>query len=252
MPAGAARPGQHLTPAQNRIMVMKIAAFCLWIALSTAGFSQAPALAAKAEKVQFQGGKVIVSPGARTLAAPEEVTLPFNIVVLTNGTFTVKGGQPRTLQEGDSLDSDGMLSRADGTISPVIDHVSRQRGRVTVLKDGQASQPSETLKLTDGTTISPEGKITTPNGSSRVLLDGEIFKLEGGAVAARDTITKQNGRVKVQKDGSTVAVEPGRSIMMNDGTKVLSDGTVIRTNGDQITLTEGQVITIDGVVTRSR
>jgi len=231
---------------------MKITAFSLWIALATAGFSQVPAPAIKAEKVQFLGGKVIVSPGARTLMAPEEATLPFNIVVLTNGTFTVKGGQLRTLQEGDALAADGMLSKADGTITPVIDHVSRQRGRVTLLRDGRASQPGETLKLDDGTTISPEGKITTPNGSSRVLLDGEIFKLEGGAVAARDTITKQNGRVKVQKDGSTISVEPGRSIMMNDGTKVLSDGTVIKTNGEQLTLVEGQVITIDGVVIRPR
>src|SRR5436190_23664813 len=98
-PAGAsARPASH--SGKNRIMAMKITAFSLWIALATAGFSQVPAPAIKAEKVQFQGGKVIVSPGARTLTAPEEATLPFNIVVLTNGTFTGKGGQLRTLKEG--------------------------------------------------------------------------------------------------------------------------------------------------------
>jgi len=242
----------HFIPARNRMMTMKITALCLWIVLSAACFGQAPAPAAIAEKVQFQGGKVIVSPGARTLVAPEEVTLPFSIVVLTNGAFTVKGGNPRALQEGDSLAADGMLTKADGTITPVFDHVSRRSGRITVLKDGQFTVPTETSKLADGTTIAPDGKITTPNGSSRFLLDGEIFKLEGGSVAARDTITRQNGRVVVQKDGSPVAVEPGRSIMMNDGTKVMSDGTVIKTNGEQITLTEGQVITIDGVVTRSR
>jgi hypothetical protein len=234
------------------MMAMKITALCLWIALSAACFAQIGTLAAKVEKVQFQSGKVTVSPGARILVAPEEVTLPFSIVVKTNGTFTVKGGSPRAFQEGDSLGADGMLTRTDGSILPVFDHVCRRNGRVTVLKDGQFAVPPETLKLADGTTIAPDGKITAPNGSSRFLLDGEIFKLEGGSIAARDTITRQNGRVVVQKDGSPVAVEPGRSIMMNDGTKVLSDGTVIKANGEQIVLTEGQVITIEGVVIRPR
>jgi len=231
---------------------MKISVLCLWIALSAACLGQVAAPASKVDKVQYQGSKVIVSPGSRILAAPEEVTLPFNIVVKTNGTYTVKEGSLRALQEGDSLGADGMLSKADGTITPVFDHVSRQRGRVRLFKDGQGSDPSEVLKLADGTAISPDGKIIVPNGSSRFLLDGEIFKLEGGVVAARDTITKQNGRVMVQKDGSTVPVEPGRSIMMNDGTKVLSDGTVIKANGEQSVLTEGQVITIEGVVARPR
>jgi hypothetical protein len=234
------------------MLAMKITAVCLWIALSSVCLGQAPSSATRVEKVRFQQGKVIVSPGNHVLMAPDEATLPLSIVVKTNGTFTVKGGNPRSLQEGDSLDSDGMLSRADGTISPVIDHVSRNRGRVTILKDGQSSEPRETVRLADGTTVTPEGKITTPNGNSRRLLDGEIFKLEGGSVAARDTITKQDGRVKVQKDGRTITIEPGRNITMNDGTKVFGDGTVIKVGGQQVSLTEGQVITIDGVVTRTR
>ena len=233
-------------------MAMKITALCLWIALSAACFGQAPASAASIEKVQFQSGKVIVFPGARILMAPAEATLPFNIVVKTNGTYTVSGGQDRALQEGDSLGADGMLSKADGTITPVFDHVSRKRGRVLVFKDGQTIEPSQPLKLADGTAIAPDGKITAPNGSSRFLQDGEILKPDGGAVASRDSITKQNGRVMVQKDGSSFAVEPNRSIMMNDGTKVLSDGTVIKANGEQIVLTEGQVVILDGVVARPR
>lgn len=222
------------------------------MAAAAACFGQSATPATAVDRVQFKDSKVFVLPGARALEAPEEITLPFRILVRTNGAFTVNGGTPRLLQDGDSLGADGMLTKADGTITPVMDHVSRNRGRVMLFKDGQATEPRETLKLANGTTVSPEGKITTANGSARVLLDGEIFQLEGGALPARDTITMQSGRVKVQKDGSSVAVEPGRSIMMNDGTKVMSDGTVIRASGEQITLTEGQIITIDGVVIRAR
>ncbi len=39
---------------------------------------------------------------------------------------------------------------------------------------------------------------------------------------------------------------------MNDGTKVLGDGTLIKPNGDRIKLGEGQVVILKGVVTKPR
>jgi ribosomal protein L21 len=54
--------------------------------------------------------------------------------------------------------------------------------------------------------------------------------------------------VIVQKDGSQLTVASGRSITMNDGTKVMGDGTVIRFNGDQTTVKEGQILALEGVV----
>jgi len=210
------------------------------------------AAALSGEKVQFKGGKVLVWPGGEMLKSPDEVQLPFAIVIQTNGTFTVKAGKVRTLQEGDVLGADGMLVKPDGTISPVMDHVTLNRGRVMLFKDGEATELRESLQLADGTTILPEGKISPRGSSPRLLLDGELFLLEGGALPTRDSITLQGGRVVVQKDGSKTVVEPARSIMMNDGTKVHGDGTVTRSNGDKLTLSEGQIITLEGVTTRPR
>ena len=204
------------------------------------------------EKVEFKNNKVLVWPGGEVLKAPNEITLPFGIVVRTNGAFTVKGGKARALQEGDILGTDGMLIKPDGSITPVMDHVSLNRGRVVVMKDGETTELRDVLQLGDGTTVSPDGKITPRVGSARMLLDGELFQLEGGALPARDTITMKNGQVVVQKDGSKLVVDPERSITMNDGTKVMGDGTIIKFNGDRLTLSEGQIFTLDGVVTRPR
>jgi hypothetical protein len=82
-------------------------------------------------------------------------------------------------------------------------------------------------------------------------LDGELLRPQGGTIPAQDTITMQNGQVMVQKEGSMIVVGATRSMMMNDGTKVLGDGTVITFN-DRMKLTEGQVIPIEGVVVRRR
>jgi hypothetical protein len=115
-------------------------------------------------------------------------------------------------------------------------------------KDGVATEVTGLLQLSDGSSIVPEGVITPHGGAPRRLLDGEIFKLNGGSVPARDTITMKNGKVIVQKDGSQFTVEPSRSVTMNDGTKVLSDGKIIKFNGDDLTLSEGQIYTLEGVV----
>jgi hypothetical protein len=228
---------------------MKAIVICLGLVCLAATAAAATNAVAK---VQFKGGKVLVLPAGEILVAPNEATMPFNIVVQTNGTFTVKGGKVRSLLEGETIGSDGMLTRPDGTISPVMDHVSFNRGRVLLFKDGEATEPRQLVILGDGTSISPDGKITPRASAPRRLLDGEVFQLEGQALPARDTITMQGGRVKVQKDGSLLSVDRERSVMMNDGTKVFGDGRIIKPNGDQTTVSEGQVITVEGVTTRPR
>jgi hypothetical protein len=52
----------------------------------------------------------------------------------------------------------------------------------------------------------------------------------------------------VQKDGSSLTLALGRSLVMNDGTKVMGDGTVIMSDGRTLSLTEGQIVTVEGVV----
>lgn len=202
--------------------------------------------------VQILNHHVVMFPSGKVLMAPNTVVLPLGIVVETNGTFTVNRGKLRALEDGDILGSDGMLLKPNGNITPVIDHVTLNRGHVIVVKDGEAAEPDKLVKLGNGTTIAPDWKIASPNGASRRILDGEYFELNGSAFPTRDTITMQNGRVMVQKNGSMLPVAPTRSMMMNDGTKVLGDGTVISFNGDRTALNEGEILLVQGVYVRPR
>jgi hypothetical protein len=230
-------------------MNMRPALLCL--ALSMACRLQA-APPSSVDRVEFRSGKVLVWPGGETLVAPNDARLPHNIVVLTNGAFTVAGSKPRSLAEGDVLDSAGMLTRADGAVAPVMDHVAYQRGRVVVVKDGAGGEARQPVTLGDGARIDPDGRLTPASGSARRLLDGELFLLDGTAVPTRDTILLRDGRVRVQKDGSAMMLAAGASLMMNDGTKVFGDGRIVRPNGETITLREGQIFPVPGVATRAR
>jgi hypothetical protein len=180
----------------------------------------------------------------------EEVNLSQSITVKTNTFFTVGGGKPRELKLGQRLLADGMLIHPDGKIEPVEDHLAMQRGQLILVKDGESQPVDRPITLPDGTRISPDGRVQTRAGTVRRVIDGQLMTLSGGTIASKDTITLLSGKVVVQKDGSQMEVEPDRSFMMNDGTKVLGDGTVIKRDGSKSKLTEGQIIVIEGVVKR--
>jgi hypothetical protein len=230
------------------IILCKTTAFALLFAF---GVTAAEPITT-AEKVQLRGNKVFAWLNGVPVAAQTKVALPFNILIETNGTFTVKGGRLRALEDGDILGRDGMLLKPDGTIAPVMDHVTMNRGQILRAEDGDAEAPRSVLQLGDGTVVQPDRKIITPSGSPSWVLDGELFQPQGGTLPARDTITMQNGQVMVQKDGSMLVVGSNRSIMMNDGTKVMGDGTIITFNGGRLKLSEGQIFPIEGVVVRRR
>jgi hypothetical protein len=40
--------------------------------------------------------------------------------------------------------------------------------------------------------------------------------------------------------------------MMNNGTKVMGDGTIIGFNGERSTVTEGQILPLEGIIVRRR
>jgi hypothetical protein len=221
----------------------------LWLATVFSAAVMAAPLT-NVERVQMQKGKLVVMQNGTAAFAKGDVALPHGILVDTNGVYKVNGGKPRQLNEGETLNNEGMLLKADGSIMPVMDHVTLNRGRVVVMKDGELSDLKGTIKLGDGSVISDDGYITDKRGMKRKLLDGELFKTKGGALPARDTISLDGGRVTVQKDGSPIVLEPGRTITMNDGTKVFSDGTVVRFDGTQVKLREGETLVIEGVIRR--
>jgi hypothetical protein len=204
------------------------------------------------DRVVFREGKVFGVSTGKTAVLEGDVTLPNAITVSTNGTFTVGKGKARLFKEGDTLNSDGTLTGSDGTLVPVFDHIAMKNGKSVLVKDGVSSPLATELALGNGARISPDGTLTGADGRRTKLLDGQIQRLDGQAIAATDTATLIKGKVVLQKDGSRIELRPAQSMIMSDGTKVFGDGTVIKKDGTKVTLVEGQVFTVEGVSTRPR
>jgi hypothetical protein len=208
--------------------------------------------APSAEWVLFQDGKMFAEHAGNKIPMEEPITFSGGVKVTTNGTFTVNGGKERKFQEGQILNADGTLISPDGTITPVVDHVTLEKGQVVVIKDGEKTPVSKTAVLADGSQVNPDGTVLRKDGSKFRLLDGQILRLNGAELPAIDSITLQNGKVFVQKDGSKLYVKPGTSMMMSDGTKVYGDGLIVSKDGQKTSLTEGQIVPVEGPISKRK
>lgn len=220
------------------------------VALTTLvfGLSASALLAEGAEKVVNQDGKIQAQVAGKLQPMNAAVAFPNGVVVNTNGAFKVGQGAERKLENGQAITADGMLHKPDGSVGPVFDHYVVKGGRVYVVKDGAAPAPlNQTVVFSDGSSLSPDA---FHRGSGRItrLIDGQTLRVDGNVVPALDTVTLKNGKVTVQKDGALIPVTT--SIMMNDGSKVFANGTVLSFDGKTTKLAEGQTITLPGAVMR--
>ena len=206
--------------------------------------------AASVQRVTVKDNVTVAIAGAGQVPLKEKITFPFEITIFTNATYKVGDGRERTLAPGEVLNREGELSRPDGSVRPVYDHLFMNRGRVELMRDGNAGPLSASLRLADGTRVSPDGFVTAPNGTRRLLLDGQILRLDGSSAPAKDTVTLLNGRVRVQKDGTALEVRRGTTLMMSNNTKVFGDGYLLKPDGSRVQLSEGQTIELEGVVVR--
>ena len=205
-----------------------------------------------AERAMLKEGKMMIVQDGKTIRMEKNVALPHDIKVTTNGTFTVNNGKQRELKEGQVLDRDGMLTSPDGSVAPVLDHVAMKSGKLFIVQDGDASLVDHEIAFPDGSKVLPDSTLRTADGRLKRLIDGDLLTLTGQSLPAQDTISLQNGNVVVQKDGSLLTLRPNQSMMMNDGTKAFSNGTVVSRNGATTRLTEGQIIKVEGVVTSKK
>lgn len=221
---------------------------CFIGALGWLGLVAAFAQSKPAESVTFLNGKVWVLGGPEKTEATNDIVFPGDIVVETNGFFSVKGGKDRQLKPEEVLSSDGLLTRPDGTIAPVQDHLVMHNGRVELVKDGEAAPLTAEYRLPDGSRVQPNGRINLPNGTIRRMLDGQISKLDGVAIPVTDTASLQDGKVVLFKDGGQITLRPTQVMMMSDGSRVSGDGKVVRPSGATEQLKEGEILKMPGVV----
>jgi hypothetical protein len=229
-----------------------------WIRMGVAALSLFLGAQAGAAEIQivdnvtFKQGRVLVPKDGDAVETTNDVKVAGNVLVATNGVFAVNGGNPRQLAEGQRIGADGMLTSPDGTIVPVVDHLIAKGNRVQIVKDGIARPLPGEFALPDGSKVTPDGTIRAPNGRLQRMLEGQLLKLDGKVIPVSDSVSLKDGKVILFKDGAQVELRRGQAMAMSDGTRVTGDGVVTRPDGTRITVREGEIIRIPGVVSPRR
>jgi len=226
------------------------ALFCLG-AMAIVGASSLKAQTdSSVDGVTVQADQAYSMRGDQLDVLTDVLKLPFEVEVTTNGTFTVAGGKERKLKEGQVIRSDGWILNPDGSVQPVFDHVGLKAGRVIVVRDDQTETLTEPMTFSNNLAIAPDGWCTYPSGSRARLADGQLFRMDGTSVFARDTATLKNGQVVLQKDGTLIYRLTVQITGMCDGTKVQGDGIIKYPDGTIVPLDEGQTVLLAGRASR--
>ncbi len=230
-----------------------IAQFRLWFGAGVLALLAAWAVRAEVDRsvdgVQYRGGQVYCLRGENSEAVEAKtIELPFDVKVFaTNGTFKVGEGKARKLGEGQIIRRDGWLVSPDGSVQPVFDHLAMLRGKAWLVRDGQASVLTEPMTLTNNWTFAPDEECTFPDGASTRLTDGQLFRLDGTPLPAKDAASLINGQVVMQRDGALISLQPNQAMGMGDGSRVSGDGTVTRQDGSISRLEKGRTVLFDGI-----
>jgi hypothetical protein len=192
--------------------------------------------------------KVYALQGDQQAALTENLQLPFEVEVSTNGTFTVAKGKDRKLLEGQVLRRDGWLVKPDGSVQPVVDHLAMIAGRAMLVLDGEAAALAKTMTFPNGMTVDPDGTCVFPDGWRSRLVDGQLFRMDGTLIPSKDSVTLIGGRVLVQRSGTMIPLQPVQMMGMSDGTRVYGTGSIQRLDGTTLQLREGQTIILDGAL----
>lgn len=136
-----------------------------------------------------------------------------------------------------SVQTDGRVTTADGTVLAQNTFLVLTPGGATVLPDGTVNMPENGVILNDGTYIAPDGATVLPDGAT-VLADGAVTTADGTEIAPDGVITLSDGTTflcgQAENLPESVAVAPDGTLTLPDGTAVSKDGSIALVGGVRV------------------
>ncbi len=222
--------------------------FGFLLALSLFGTS----LGLQAERVRStaylttEGGKVYVVAEHRTELLKRPLALTSELTITTNGVIKISGDGEEQLREGRAITLDGFWIGDDGTLLAFQPHYLMKDRVLYSVKSGVKAVLEQDVAFANGNVLRTDGTLLTSDYRVIRLQDGQRLAFTGETIPALDHVMIKDGSLVLQKDGSIIPLPVVSRIGMSDGTVVSGAGLITLPTGEQITLAEGQRVTLDG------
>lgn len=125
------------------------------------------------------------------------------------------------------------------------DHVMMMDGKMMVMKDNKVTPLTNEVTLSDGTKVMADGTVLAKDGTKSMLKEGDLLGMDGKPLV-KDHFLMKGGKMVAMVGGKAIMMT--KEIVIDHGTKVLVDGTVMAKDGTKKILKEGQMILTDGKV----
>jgi hypothetical protein len=196
--------------------------------------------------VTVKNGKAYMVTNSESVLLEKTFTITPELKLTTNGVLKLGGDKEEKLPEGRRITLDGFWWQSDGTLVQFQPHYLLKERKLYLVKSGVFSPVEQNVSFNNGVTLQTDGSIVTSDGRLIRLQDGQMLTTSGQTLAALDHVMMINGKLILQKDGSLIPIAPITAIGMSDGTSVAATGVITKPNGEQITLEEGQRLTLPG------
>ena len=142
----------------------------------------------------------------------------------------------------------GLLAAITPLAAADKDGVVMKDGKLMSQKDGENTEVMEDVTLKDGTKVTRAGDVTSADGTTWKLQEGDKISDDGTfrAHVITDGILKKDGKIMTVRAGEKT--ELSSETTLSDGTKVMTDGTVVSKEGKKWSLKDNDAILSDGRV----
>lgn len=147
-----------------------------------------------------------------------------------------------SLEEGlkgnpSKMPEDGM------TLKP--DSVMMKDGKMIMMKDGKTSPMMEDATMANGTKVMRDGTVILKDATTMKLGEDDMV-LMTGKIDKKEHLILKGGTMMVVRNGKTTPMTMETSL--EDGSKVMMDGTVVKKDGTTSKIGESEMILMEGKI----
>ncbi|HVD98163.1 MAG TPA: DUF6799 domain-containing protein [Cytophagaceae bacterium] len=223
----------------------------------------------------FRNGKMMFVKDGDPQILQQDIAFANGSKLLKHGHVIKKDGTKHILKEGEKLDMDGnfIVDRSKSEYDEK-NNIVMKMGKMIQVKDGKEIPMTSEILMPDWSKIYPDGTVEKQNGTKTKMKEGERFNMEGESMAKLNTgytgptvasttktptttttttatttsvpattqtlILLKGGKTVIQMGAKEIPMSKER--MLNNGTKIATDGTVTKKDGSGFKMKEGDKV----------
>lgn len=138
--------------------------------------------------------------------------------------------------------------------SMIHDGVMMKDGQMMIIKNGELVPMKTDMKMASGLQVTTDGTVTPAVGQKFTLKDGDSLSMDGTLQKSDDAMSMGGMKREclMMKDGQMMVMKKGEckammeDVTLTDGTKVMKNGAVTKTDGQTIMLKDGEMVSMNG------